>query len=218
MNPIAATVNRLLASALAGAALLTFGTGLLRAQIMLRFPGESPGAPYYANVERPFMWHTEQWAAIVFVRAPVCVPANFNLLDLLDPPAPPDHPGAFACPLTVSGLELWDNPGVDAVPRQTLITGNAVPVWFVPWPILQAAMADDVLTKSELESLAPLKGVASVYHEVIHLTAPPGTTGGAKMPHMTITASGFLPDGRSFQYEFTSKELGEVQHVRIVIH
>ena len=210
MNPITATVNRLLASALAGAALLTVGTGLLRAQVMLRFPGQSPGAPYYANVERPFMWHTEQWAAIVFVRAPDCVRANFNLLDLLDIPA------AFACPLTVSGFELYDKPG-DAVPRQTLITGSAVPVWFVPWPILQAAMADDVLTKSELESLAPLKGVASVYHEVLHVPAPPGTTGGAKMPHMTITASGYLSDGRSFQYEFTSKELGEVQHVRIVI-
>ena len=212
MNPITATVNRLLASALAGAALLTVGTGLLRAQVMLRFPGESPGAPYYANVERPFMWHTEQWAAIVFVRAPDCVRANFNLLDLLDIPA------AFACPLTVSGFELYDKPG-DVVPRQTLITGRAVPVWFVPWLAFEAAIADGVLTKPELELLAPLKGVASVYHEVIHLPPQPGMTGGAKIPRMTITASGFLSDGsgRSFQYEFTSKELGEVQHVRIVI-
>ncbi len=210
MKAFTASVNRLLTSALAGAALLTFGTGLLHAQVMLRFPGESPGAPYYANVERPFMWHTEQWAAVVFVRAPDCVPANFNLLDLLDAPA------AFACPLTVSGFELYDKPG-DGMPRQTLITGSAVPVWFVDWNVFQAAIADDVLTKSELESLAPLKGVASVYHEVIHLPPLPGTTGGAKMPHMTITASGFLPDGRSFHYEFTSKELGEVQHLGIHI-
>ena len=211
MNPITATVNRPLMSALAGAALLTFGTGLLRAQVMLRVPGESPGAPYYANVERPFIWHTEQWAAIVFLRAPDCVPANFNLLDLYDIPA------AFACPLTVSGFELWDKPGIDGAPRQAVSSGIAVPVWFVPWPVLQAASADNVLTKSELESLAPLKGVASVYHEVLHPLGPPGTTGGAKMPHMTITASGFLSDGRSFQYEFTSVEYGTAQHVRIVI-
>ncbi len=210
MNPITATVNRLLASALAGAALLTFGTGLLRAQVMLRVPGESPGAPYYANVERPFIWHTEQWAAIVFLRAPDCVPANFNLLDLYDIPA------AFACPLTYSGFELWDKPGIDGAPRQVVASGIAVPVWFVPWPVLQAASADNVLTKSELESLAPLKGVASVFHEVLHPLGPPGTTGGAKMPHMTITASGFLSDGRSFQYEFTSVEYGTAQHVRIV--
>lgn len=215
MNLSKATINRLLTSALAGAALLTFGTGLVRAQVMLRFPGEGPGAPYYANVEKPFMWHTEQWAAIVFLRHPACVRTNFNLLDLLDIPA------AFACPMTVSGFELYDKPG-DAVPRQTLITGSAVPVWFVPWndpagKDLQTAIADGVLTMSELEALAPLKGVASVYHEVLHVQAPPGMTGGAKMPHMTITASGFLSDGRSFQYEFTSRELGEVQHVKIEI-
>ena len=211
MNPFTATVNRLLTSALAGAVLLALiGAGSAGAQIMLHFPGESPGPPYYANVERPFMWHTEQWAAIVFVRGPECVRLDFNLLDLLDAPA------AFGCRLTVSGFDLYDKPG-DLVPRHTLITGNAVPVWFVPWPDFQVAIADGVLRIGELDLLSPLKGIARVYHEVVHVPAMPGMTGGAKMPHMTIAASGFLSDGRSFQYEFTSKELGEVQHVRIVI-
>ena len=211
MKTFKATVSRLLAPALAGATLFTLiGAGSAGAQVMLRIPGDSPGAPAYARTDRPFVFHTDQWAAIVFYRAPDCVPAGFNLLDFVD------IPGAFACPLTVSGFELWDNgPGIDAAPRQAVSSGPAVPVWFVPWTAFQAAIADDVLSKSELESLAPLKGVATTFQEVLHPLVPPGTTGGAKVPHLTITASGVLPDGRSFQYEFTAASK-DVVHVRIV--
>lgn len=218
MKPLTATVNWPLTSALAGAALLTFiGAGSAGAQVMLRVPDQSPGIPAYAHVERQFVWHTEQLAAIVFLRAPDCVPANFNLLDLYDLPAPPVHPGAFACPLTTSGFELWDDPGKDGAPRQAVSTGNAVPVWFVSWPVLQAALADNVLTKSELESLNPLKGVATSFHELLHPdSGPPGSTGGGN-GRLTITASGFLRDGRAFQYEFTCEFGKSANHVRIVI-
>jgi hypothetical protein len=212
-NFVQATISRLLASVLAGAALLTLiGAGSASAQVvMLRIPDDSPGIPGYARVERPFIYHTDEWAAIVFYRAPACVPVGFNLLDVLD------IPGAFACPLTVAGFELWDNgPGTDAGPRQTVSSGSAVPVWFVPWTAFQTTTADDILTKSELESLNPLKGVATSFHEVLHPFVPSGTTGGAKVPHLTITASGILPDGRSFQYEFTSVSFGSAVHVRIV--
>ena len=204
MNRTTATVHRLLASALAGAALLTFiGAGSAGAQVMLRVPDQSPGAPHYAYVARGFVWHTEQWAAIVFLRAPDCVPPGFNLLDLYG-----EIPAVFTCPLTVSGFEVWDKgPGI-AEPRQAVSHGIAVPVWFVPWPVFQAAIIDDVLTKPELELLNPLKGVATTYHEVLH---PIPTR------HMTIIASGFLSDGRSFQYEFTAPGYGKVAHVRIVI-
>jgi hypothetical protein len=213
MNALEATASRLLASALAGAALFTLiGAGSAGAQVMLRVPGDSPGAPIYARVERPFVAHTDQWAAIVFYRAPDCVPGGFNLLDLFD------FPAAFLCPLTVSGFELWENgPPIDSAPRHTNLSGLAVPVWFVPWPALQAALADDVLTISELKSLSPLKGVAKTFHEVLHPFVPPGTPGGAQVPHLTITASGVLPDGRSFQYEYTDVFFGqEPRHVRIV--
>ena len=212
MNPFQATLKRFFASALAAAALLSLvGAGPAGAQVMLRVPGDTPGIPAYARVERPFIFHTGEWAAVVFYRAPDCVPASFNLLDLFDIPA------VFGCPLTVSGFELWDNgPAVDAGPRQAVSSGSAVPVWFVPWTAFQAAIADDVLTISELESLAPLKGVAITFHEVSHPFVPPGTTGGAKVPHLAITASGVLPDGRTFQYEFTAVFFGNAIHVRIV--
>ena len=214
MKTFKATVSRLLAPALAGATLFTLiGAGSAGAQVMLRVPGDSPGIPAYARVERPFVYHTDQWAAIVFYRAPDCVPGGFNLLDLID------FPAAFACPLTVSGFELWENgPPVDGAPRHTVSSGLSVPVWFVPWPALQAALADDVLTLSELNSLSPLKGVAKTFHEVLNPLVPPGTTGGAKVTHLAITASGFLPDGRSFQYEYTDVFFDPAKgHVRIVL-
>ena len=184
--------RRRLAFALMGATVFAGGFGTARAQIMLTVPGESPGIPAYARVERPFEFHTEQWAAIVFYRSPECVPIAFNLLDFFD------IPGAFGCPSTVSGFEVWENePGVDLAPRQAVYSGLAVPVWFVPWPALQTALADDVLTMTELTSLDPLKGVATVFHELLH---PFG--GVAKVPHLTISASGKLLDGRSFRFEF----------------
>jgi hypothetical protein len=212
MNALEPTANRLLASALAGAVLFTLiGAGSAGAQIRLQVPDDSPGPPIYARVERPFVYHTAEWAAIVFYRSPDCVPGGFNLLDLFDL-------GAFDCPLTVSGFELWGNePGIDAAPRLEVTSGDSVPVWFVPWPDLQAAIADDVLTLSELDSLSPLKGVAT-FREVLSPFVGPGETGGAQVTHLAITAAGVLSDGRSFQYEYTDAFADpEKGHVRIVL-
>jgi hypothetical protein len=170
-------------------------------QTLLSVPGESPGIPAYARVERPFAFHTQEWAAIVFYRLPGCIPAGFNLLNFFD------VPGAFACPLTISGFENWKNgPGIDAAPKQVVSSGLAVPVWLVPWPALQAALADDNLTLAELTSLNPLSGIATRFHEVLHPFAPPGTTGGANNPHINLSATGTLSDGRSFRLGFNHNE------------
>ena len=187
--------------AVASATVLGYPPSDASAQMLLRFPGESPGVPAYARVERPFAVHTDEWAAIVFYRLPGCIPGGFNLLDLFD------IPGAFACPLTISGFEMWENgPPVDGAPRQVVSSGVAVPVWLVPWPALQAALADNTLTIAELASLNPLQGIATSYHEVLHPFSPPGTTGGAKNPKISITASGSLSDGRSFRLVFNHNE------------
>jgi hypothetical protein len=182
------------AGALLSAALLTsLSASSANAQLLLRVPGDSPGVPAYARVERPFVFHTDQWAAIIFYRDPGCVPGGFNLLDFFD------FPAAFGCPLTVSGFEIWENgPGIDGAPRKVVSSGQAVPVWFVLWSDLQSVLTDDVLTISELNSLGPLKGVATIFHEVLH------PLGAVKTPHLTISASGKLPDGRTFQYEFNN--------------
>jgi hypothetical protein len=181
-------------------------------QTLLRVPGESPGIPAYARLETPFAVHTDEWAAIVFYRLPGCIPSSFNLLNFFD------VPGAFACPLTVSGFEIWENaPGTDGAPRQALSSGFAVPVWLVRWPTLQAELADNTLTISELASLQPLQGIATSYHEVLHPASPPGTTGGAKVPHITISASGNLSDGRSFRLIFNHNERMPVPVVSITV-
>lgn len=183
---------------------MCIGAGSISAQVMLRVPGDSSGIPAYARVERSFLLHTDEWAAIVFYRDPECVPPGFNLLDLFDFPSQ-SSPGAFGCGLTVSGFELWTNgPAVDAGPRHAMSTGVSVPIWFVSWPVLRAAIADDVLTMAELSSLGPLRGTANIFHEVLNPFVPEGMTGGANVPHLTITASGALEDGRSFQFHYNS--------------
>ncbi len=210
MKPFTATVNRLLTSALAGAALLTLicaGSAGAQIQAMLRVPDQSPGFPGYTLVPPfPYQTHTDQWAAIVFYRNPNCVPNTFNLLEGPDTTVIfiTGQLRAFACPLTISGFELWDKPGAGA-PRIVVNSGSAVPVWFVRWPDLQAAIKDGVLTKTELESLAPLKGVATKYNEIEHAWADPSLLAlRSSQGGYTLNASGTLPDGRSFQFQFTN--------------
>jgi len=62
---------------------LTLST-VAQAQIHLEVP-EDRQPPIYANFNREFMPHTEEWAVVIFYRNTDCVPADFNLLDFIDP-------------------------------------------------------------------------------------------------------------------------------------
>ncbi|HXW07731.1 MAG TPA: hypothetical protein VD833_21055 [Vicinamibacterales bacterium] len=159
---------------------------------------EPAGLPYYARLERDFEpIHTEEWAAIVFYREPACVRPDFNLLDFLDIPA------AFSCQLTVDGFQIFKDP-LPAPPIQLNVAGlGAVPIWFVRWPDLQAAMADDEVTIGELQGLSPVTGSADVFRERLD-----------PFNQLTITARGKLADGRGFALEFTYAG-GDVRHLRI---
>lgn len=176
--------------------------------VRLLLPEEDPGGPYYARIEFGLVHHTDEWAAIVFYRDPACVPAKFNLLRFFDP----NVPRALACSLTVEGFEVWKNgpPPVDMAPIQSKLTGlGAVPVWFVSWPELQGALADNVLTKEELLAMSSLQmGSAVFFKEVLH------PDGGAQQSSLAIVAQGTLPDGRAFSYEAV-EAAGELQLVRI---
>ena len=163
---------------------------------------EPAGLPFYARLEGAFQppaLHSDEWAAIVFYRQPSCVPSGFNLLDFLD------IPRAFGCPLTVDGFQIWKDP-FPALPIQVNITGlGAVPIWFMSWVELQAAMADGVVTIGELQGLNSLVvGSANSYRELLH----PGE-------HLVMTARGVLEDGRQFSIEY-SYAGGATRHVRIV--
>ena len=155
--------------------------------------------PYYARTDPPFS-HTAEWGVIVFYRPPECIPTDFNLLELFD------IPGAFGCgPYTTDGFAIWKNgPGTDAAPIQQKLFGlGAVPVWFVPWPDLQSAIADGILTIGEIEGMSPLKGSASFYEETLHPS---------KM--IEFTARGILvDDGRTFQVHVTTVGGADVTNI-----
>jgi hypothetical protein len=148
--------------------------------------------PFYARLGRGEFYHNDTWAAIVFYRPPECIPIDFNLLDFFD------IPGAFGCtPYTTDGFAIWKHgPEADFAPIMSNLHGlGVVPVWFVSWPALQAVVVDDVLTIGELESLQPLQGSASFYHEILRPTEAVNISG------IEFNASGMLEDGRSFHLE-----------------
>lgn len=163
---------------------------------------ENTPVPFYARIEHAVIIHDATWAAVVFYRPPSCVRAGFNLLDFFDIPA------AFGCgPMTVAGFTVTKTP---PLPAQSLLRGlGEVPVWFVDWSELQTAIADDVLTISELAALPSLHvGAATFYHETLH------PTGGAKQNKLTLVGSGSLTGGGEFFLQASEVE-GELKNVRI---
>jgi hypothetical protein len=173
-----------------------------RAQVHQQIP-EDIQPPVYAALDRGFMPHTEEWAVVIFYRNTDCVPADFNLLDLIDPP-----PRPFLCALQIEGHSNWRSLD-DPYPSDSLFQGTgAVPLWFVRWPELQEAVADDELTIAELAALPSLlKGSASFFLESIRNDIR-GQRGGNE----AVVAGGSLTDGRTFQVEFTEK-FREGQHL-----
>jgi hypothetical protein len=159
--------------------------------------------PCYARIGRGEIYHTDEWAAIVFYRPPEYVPGDFNLLDFYDF-------AAVGKPTTTDGFIIWESEPWFSAPIQINLHGlGAVPVWFVRWPELQGAIADDMLTMSELGALESLlTGSASFYKETLH------PDGGARVPMIEFVAYGTLEDGQSFKVHATLVTVG-VTNVRI---
>jgi hypothetical protein len=154
--------------------------------------------PFYARIVDGEIINDGEWAVVVFYRPPSCIPAEFNLLGFFDFPSEAG-PGAFGCnPPTTDSVEYWQNgPGIDFAPVMAKFRGlGAVPVWFVSWPEIEAAVADDVLTIGELESLPSLRvGSADYYRETLRPSGSPspGPYG------IQYTARGELEDGGLFR-------------------
>jgi hypothetical protein len=148
--------------------------------------------PYYARLSDQDLFHTDDWAVIVFYKLPECVPDDFNLLEFLD------VPNALYCADTTAGFMIWAGEPWESAPIQMEVQGmGEVPVWFVSWPKLEAAIADDVLFVSDLERMSPLIGSASFYNETLHPSE------GAKVSMINYVAHGTLLDGRTFQVNVT---------------
>jgi len=207
-------------------ALVLLFAGAASANVNTPFPDANPGPPFYAFLDRPPQGEIFQdgaWAAIVWVRNPACVPADFNLLDGADlTPAFGSFgpPRAFQCELTVHGHAIWKNgpAPIDPAPIQVTYQGNGtVPVWFAHWDELQAAIADDTLTVGELAGLPSLEVGSALFMEAVQqpgLLRPQGLGNGK----IELAAFGRLVDGRFFQIEVREMGVNQVstlRHIRI---
>jgi hypothetical protein len=188
----------------------------LRAAVRLAIPSQDPGPPFYASIARPpggQIFQDGEWAAIPFLRDTACVLADSNLLDGFDP-------RAFGCGLAVHGFAVYKHGPfpIDPVPVYALLMGDgAVPIWFVRWSELRAAIADDELTIGELASLPSLLiGSASFFEYVnqIGVLRPQGEGNGK----IEIASSGTLDDGHDFQFsvrEMGVDQISTLRHIRI---
>ena len=133
----------------------------------------------------------DKWTAWIFYRPQQCIPAGFNLLTFFDPPR------VFGCgPMTMDGYAIFENgPGIDPAPLLSRLDGQgAVPLWFVRTRAFEKATADGAITLAELAALAPLRGTARLYSEVLR------TETGVPGHGFSALAHGRLADGRSFTY------------------
>jgi hypothetical protein len=174
---------------------------------------QEDGPPFYASMDSPPTGQIFQdgvWAAIPFLRDTTCVQGDSNLLVAFDP-------RAFDCPLTVHGFAIYKDP-TDRIPVFTLLMGNgAVPIWFVRWPELQAAIADGDLTIGDLAALPSLLiGSASFFELVNQIgTLRPQGQGNGKIE---IASFGTLNDGREFHFsvrEMGVDQISTLRHIRI---
>jgi hypothetical protein len=173
--------------------------------------------PFYARAEPPsdaggFAYRTDEWAAIVFYRQPACVPQAFDLFQFYD------VPGAFACTPTTDGHALHVEPLGITPPKTSHLSGNAVPIWFVPWSgAFEQAVNDGVLTMAQLSAMPGLlKGVATQFQENL------ATIENHPVPKINVTARGYiLPEsgGGSFRYNvnWPGLTVATVRNVQIVI-
>jgi len=88
---------------------------------------------------------------------------------------------------------------------------GAVPVYFVNWPELQAAMADGEVKIGELESLPSLlRGTAASYKQTAR------NEGALSIVVLQMIARGVLEDGRSFDVESVAHGPDLRQETRII--
>jgi len=183
------------------------------ANILIDIPEESPGPPFYSLIQPGWFPMTEDWGAVAWLREPACVPDDFNILQLVDPP-----PRPFFCALTIEGHEIWntDPPDPSVGPLNIRASGlGAVPIYFVATGDLLPAMGDGVLTIAELEAMPSLL----VGHaDRFNLSQQTGTARGRPGEgNIVISASGSLTDGRTFLFQTAEgpPRKDEIAHTRI---
>lgn len=170
------------------------GAGLVR----VAFPEQDPGGPFYARVS-PYpqllnqVFTDGRTVAIPIYRDPTCIPADFNLFQGFDFPSEAG-PGAFGCPLLVSGTFLIE-PGVPlgTFPVQVNTRGPAQ-IWFVDHDEFVARTSDGTLPMARLtDDFASLRiGTADHFTELLRPRLE-------ARHQVVITAHGTLAEGGRFR-------------------
>jgi hypothetical protein len=198
--------RQFIATALVTATLLAPGAALpVAADVRLEYgsifdvPDVHPGAPIYWR-PMPEVFSTpvpgdQEWVAQIFYRPPESA-GDFNLLNFFD------IPNAWFSPLLMAGFGVFPDPL--GLPRQSLLMGDEVPIWFVSTKDYELAIDDGELTVDELHDLPSVQyGVADFYVEVLQPLDGP-----AAVPKLELLASGQLEDGRNFSIQFTEGAKG----------
>lgn len=172
------------------------------------------GPPFYARFGENETFGTDDWVAIVFYRDPNCVPDEFNLNQFFDFPGE-TGPGAFGCqPPTTDVVEYWaGEPGSAPAPAVSEMTGRgAVPVWFFAPADLETAMADGVVTITELEGLPSRRvGAAATFTEYLKPTQS------NEAPLIQFMAEGTLEEGGNFLVDVSYGDPEVTDHTTIEI-
>lgn len=193
------------------------------APLIVDIPADHPGPPWYTLVfsggaEPPsgYIPNDGTWAAVTFWRNPSCVPADFDLLLVLDlqPLDPPNdaRPRAFGCELTVNG-RAWFAPEGGIPTQERYIGLGAVPIYFVLLSEVQSVAGDSPTDPDsdpdiyigELAGLPSLNiGSADRFEMVIH-----NSNQGANPGHEVVDATGALTQGHfaghSFRYHHNER-------------
>lgn len=167
--------------------------------VRVNVPAQDPGPPFYTRVS-PYpevfsqLFTDGRTVAIPVYRDPACIPADFNLFQMYDPPSEAG-PGAFGCRLLVGGDYLIEaNAPFGTIPFHINVRGPAQ-IWFVDHGEFMARTADGILPWARLanEFTSVRVGTADHYNETHRPRLDPEH-------HVIISAHGRLADGRRFQF------------------
>ncbi len=179
--------------------------------VVKTIPDEDPGPPFYARVTPLLnqLFVDGETLVIPFYRGTDCVPPDFDLMQIFHFPDPPNHFGAFECPLSVWGRLLIEaDAPMGTFPKLVTLFGEDVTFFFVPWTPFQAAMQNGPVTMGVLEDLGAVAGSATRFNETLRPREGEH--------HIVINAGGQLDDGRRFTFHVTHIE-DQTKSIRLQI-
>lgn len=180
---------------------------------IVQVPAEDPGPPFYTRVS-PYpqlgnqVFTDGRTVAIPIYRDPACIPADFNLFQMYDPPSQAG-PGAFSCRTIVEGHYLIEaNAPFGQIPFMVHIRRGGQ-VWFVDHDEFMARTADGILPWGRLagEFTSLRIGMPDHFSELLRPRMEPEQ-------QVIISSWGRLDDGGRFRFNVNHRG-SEVQSIVI---